>query len=209
MRKPSWTLLPGTLLHSRTPRTDPPRLARSPPARRLSSIHMRRRAVRSSLPNLSQRGKQRLLPSCRINRPAHFGFVLVLQRGSPDRLIALISSHVKPVHHRHSTRQLAVCFDIHIMRAPLRPHARVKGNAHGHRVRQRDAVFSSLNLVSFPRLAVALDGEAGHFGIESLKAFDIAFLHHRFSSGELPADQFDGKPAAEDDARRLGVYPDV
>src|SRR5690242_4632372 len=96
-----------------------------------------------------------------------------------------------------------------IVRAPFGAHARVKGNAHGHRVRQRDAVFSRLYLVSPPRVAVALAGEAGHFAFACLQARNLALVDHRFSAGELPANQFDRQPAAKDNARRLGVHPDV
>ena len=45
-------------------------------------------------PNLLQGGKQGSLPSLVVNRPAHFGLVLFAQRGSPNRLIAFVLSHV-------------------------------------------------------------------------------------------------------------------
>jgi len=72
-----------------------------------------------------------------------------------------------------------------------------------------NAVFTSLLHVSLSRAAVALNGEPGPLVIECLNLRDIILANDSFAARELPADEFHGKTAEQDDTRRLGVYPDV
>jgi len=100
-------------------------------------------------------------------------------------------------------------FHLHIVLTPLRCNSRIEGDAHRHRIRQRDTVFSGLLLVRLSRTAVALDGKPGKATTEAFNERNIALIEDGFSAGELPTYQFQRKATEHHDPGSLGIDPDV
>ena len=97
--------------------------------------------------------------------------------------------YIQAIYNRHASRQLAPGFDLHEVLTPLVSNRRIKRDGHRNRIRQRDAVFSSLFFVGFAGPAVALDGKSRHGIVESQNACDVAFVEHGVPAAGLPTNQ--------------------
>ena len=101
-------------------------------------------------------------------------FLPFRKASAQTRLIPFIGRHIQTIHDRHPARQFAVGLHFHVVLTPLISNCRIERNAHGNRIRQRNAILSGLLFVSLAGPAVALDGKAGKCVLESQNVRDVA-----------------------------------
>ncbi len=70
-------------------------------------------------------------------------------------------------------------------------------------------MLAGLHEEGFLSPAVAFDGKSGERIVEVEDTLDVRGIQNGFVAAEVPADKFDGKAAAGDDASGFGIAPDV
>src|SRR6266404_1915770 len=100
--------------------------------------------ARGCLIALLKGGIEGFLPSFVIDGPVDLGFPAPLQNRGPNSSVALVPCHVEAVHHSHSQSQVARSLHVHIVLGLFCNNRRVYCHSHGYRVRQGNAMFTSL-----------------------------------------------------------------
>lgn len=128
---------------------------------------------------------------------------------SPDVAVAFVVGHVEAIDNGHAAREFGLCFDVEEMIGVRSDDGGIEGDGHGDGIGEGEAVFASLFVEGGDGASVALDGERSNGILEGENLLNFGGREHGFTAAEMPADEFDGKRAANDDAGGFGIAPDV
>src|SRR5581483_12265203 len=98
---------------------------------------------------------------------------------------------------------------VHKVAAPLSSNSRIQSDGHGNWIGQRDAILSGLDFIGVACVRIALDRKSSEDVIEAQNLRDVALVQDCVGSAQMPSDQFYRHAAVHDDARSLGINPDV
>lgn len=154
-------------------------------------------------------GVEGLFPARVVDGPENRGFMSCGEGLGPDGSISFISGDVETVDDGHAAGEFALGFDFEEVMGLLGDYGRIQSDGHGYWVGQGNAVLAGLHEEGFLSAAVAFDGECGDRIVEAEDTLDLRGIQNGFVAAEVPADKFDGKAAAGDDASGFGIAPDV
>src|SRR5437660_803919 len=83
----------------------------------------------------------------------------------------------------------------------------VQRDGHRHWIRQRDPVLPGLLKVSFLSATVAFNGKARLWRPKTKDVLDVVRVQSGLAAAEMPAHEFNRKPAAQHDLRGFRLAP--
>ena len=144
-----------------------------------------------------------------VDEPVDTGFALRDEMMGPEVAVAIVVSDVEAVDDGHATGEFGLGFDIEEMIGVRGDDAGIDGNGHGDRIGEGEAVFAGLFVKGGDGAGVAIDGEGGDGIFVGEELLDFDGRENGLTAAEMPADEFDGKRAADDSAGGIGIAPDI